>query len=138
VTDAQVKYSAPGSPTWTLSETVTHLVYTQNGYHNSQVDAAALEMPHMAEAAKGFGEGARQDLPSAELRVLLEQATGRIKDVIEQTRRAYDPARSRPARNPLFGEADYRTWLLLMLAHEVDHVRQAIVMRRLARAALTG
>ncbi len=40
----------------------------------------------------------------------------------------------RVEQNQFFGACTYKTWVLLLLGHEVDHVRQAIVMRRLARA----
>ena len=35
--------------------------------------------------------------------------------------------------NEFFGVCNYQTWLLLLLAHEVDHLRQIVAMRRLAR-----
>jgi hypothetical protein len=35
--------------------------------------------------------------------------------------------------NEFFGVCNYQTWVLLLLGHEVDHLRQIIAMRRLAR-----
>jgi len=35
--------------------------------------------------------------------------------------------------NELFGLCNYQTWILLLLAHEVDHLHQIVAMRRLAR-----
>jgi hypothetical protein len=90
----------------------------------------------MAEAARGFGEGARQGVPADELRRNLSIATEQINQVLEQTRHTYDLTHT--TRNFFFGEMNYVTWVLAMLGHEVDHVRQAIVMRRLAKAAIIG
>ncbi len=136
LTDAQVAYQAPGIPTWSLSETITHLIYSQNGYYNQLLDVTGLQLPHLVEAARGYGEGARQNVPAQTLREGLQKATTFIEEGLEKTRGSYDPKLI--VRNPLFGEATYVTWVLLMLAHETDHVRQAIVMRRLAKAALPG
>ncbi len=133
ISDAQAAYHAEGNPAWSLSETVTHLVYSQNFYYNQLVDSATSDMPHIVEAAKGFGEGAKRNVPAAELRSMLDKATVIIYDAIDKTRINYRPTQL--SSHPFFGKVGYQTWILLLLAHEVDHVRQAIVMRRLARAA---
>lgn len=100
------------------------------------MEITSSQLPHIVEAAKGFGEGAKQAIPAAELRQMLSEATIVINNGIEQTRHNFDTTRT--TQNPLFGEVNYATWVLLMLGHEIDHVRQSIVMRRLARAALPG
>lgn len=136
LTDGQAAYHDPNTSIWSISETITHLVFSQGAYHNFLLDITDSTLPHVVEAARGFGEGARQGMPAQELRRILNAATERINDVLEQTRHSYDPTRK--TRNPLFGEVNYEAWVLLLLAHEVDHVRQAIVMRRLAKAASAG
>ncbi len=134
VTDAQVAYQAPTVPTWSLSETVTHLVYSQSFYYNALLEITSSQLPHIAEAARGFGEGSKQNIAAAVLRQMLLEATVLIDEGLAKTAATHDP--TRVTRNPFFGDVDYATWVLLMLGHEVDHVRQSIVVRRLARAAL--
>ncbi len=133
ITDAQAAYQTDSVPTWSLSETITHLIYSQNGYYNGLIDLTRTPLAHIAEAAKGFGEGAKRGVPAAELRDNLQKATVSINEGIEKTRGNHDPARIE--NHPLFGPINYNAWILLMLGHEMDHMRQAIVMRRLARAA---
>jgi hypothetical protein len=65
---------------------------------------------------------------------MLDKATLVIAETIEKTRLNSEP--SHITTHAFFGKVNYPTWILLLLAHEVDHVRQAIVMRRLARAAV--
>jgi hypothetical protein len=84
------------------------------------------------EAAKGFGEGAKQNLPAAELRQRLAAATTQIHLAIESTRLNTDHTRTE--NSSAFGVCDYRTWVLLLLGHEMDHVRQANLVRRVALA----
>ncbi len=67
---------------------------------------------------------------------MLYAATLLINEAIEKTRAAYDPKHS--THNRFFGEVTYATWILLLSAHEVDHVRQSIVMRRYARIGVPG
>ena len=134
ITDAQAHFFNDKVAVWSLSETITHLIYTQAFYHNSLVDITSTHRPHIIEAARGFGEGAHQNIPAETLRTRLDEATVVITETITQTRPNYDPVKS--ARNPAFGEVTYATWILLLLAHEIDHIRQAVAMRRTARAAL--
>ncbi len=134
VTDAQAHFFNDKVAVWSLSETITHLIYTQAFYHNSLVDITSTHRPHIIEAARGFGEGAHQNIPVETLRTRLDEATGVITEAITQTRPNYDPVKT--ARNPAFGEVTYATWILLLLAHEIDHIRQAVAMRRTARATL--
>ena len=134
LTDAQVSFVIEGNPTWSISEMVTHLIYSQAAYHNNLLEITNSELPHIAEAAKGFGEGAKMGIPAAELRENLVKATAQIYDAIDRTKGNNDS--SRITSNPLFGKCNYQTWVLLLLGHETDHVRQGIVMRRAARAAM--
>jgi hypothetical protein len=131
LTDGQVAFVSPVHSLWSISESVTHLIYTQGFYHNKLLDISTSLLPHLVEAARGFGEGARQNVSSHDLRVSLENATERIQVVIEQTRNSHDPQKT--DITPTFGVCNYKTWILLMLAHEVDHLRQMAAMRRLAR-----
>lgn len=131
LTDAEASFASPVHPFWSISETITHLIYTQGFYHNKILAIATSQLPHVLEAARGFGEGAKPNVPAALLYSRLEEASTQITAAIEATRNSNDP--DKVDYNTVFGDCTYRTWLLLMLAHEVDHVRQAILVRRLAR-----
>jgi len=134
LTDAQAAFASPAHSFWSISESITHLVYSQGYYHNKLLDISTSLLPHLVEAARGFGEGAKQNIAVEDLRVSLDAATERIKAVIEQTRNAHDPEKTENNRS--FGVCNYKTWLLLLLSHEVDHLRQITAMRRLARTNL--
>ncbi len=133
LTDTQAAFSSNAHGIWSISETVTHLVYTQGFYHNTLPNISTSLMPHIVEAARGFGEGSRQNVSVKDLKVSLTSATERIRAVIEETRSSHDPEKIE--NNPAFGLCNYKTWVLLLLAHEVDHIRQLIAMRRLARTS---
>ncbi len=135
LTDVQVAFTIEQNPIWSISEMVTHLIYSQNFYYNQLLDITTTELPHIVEAAKGFGEGARIGRPAAELRNDLDKATVLIEDVIEKTRQNNDPRKINDTGRNFFGKVNYQTWILLLLGHETDHVRQGIIMRRAARAA---
>jgi uncharacterized damage-inducible protein DinB len=132
--NTEADYSSPAHSIWSISETITHLVYSQGFYFNQLLENATTQIPHVLEAAKGFGEGARPHIFAEELRRVLHQATEDINLAIEDTRHTYDPDKIN--FNPLFGQCNYRTWLLLLLGHETDHLRQSIIMRRVARKEL--
>ena len=131
LTDEQVAHASTAHPFWSISESVTHLVFTQGFYHNKLLDISTSQLPHAVEAARGFGEGAQMNVSASELVTNLSTATKRIHLVVEGTRRNHDPEKIEV--NPAFGKCNYKTWVLLMLAHEVDHLRQMVAMRRLVR-----
>ncbi len=133
LTDAQAAYHEPNNPMWSISEAVTHLIYSQNFYYNQLLDITTSQLPHVLEAARGFGEGAKLAIPADELRTMLDSGTAQLRVAIDATLPHQDPAQTTTI--PFFGECNYATWILLLLAHEVDHYRQAVVMRRLAKAA---
>ncbi len=130
--DAQVSFASPAHPFWSISESITHLIYSQGFYHNMLLELSTSQIPHVVEAARGQGEGAKQNIPASALRENLAAATAQIRTAIEDTRHNFDAARL--VSNPIFGSCNYQTWILLLLGHEVDHLRQIIAMRRLARS----
>jgi hypothetical protein len=85
------------------------------------------------EAARGFGEGAKVNTPADDLRISLSAATKKIQVVIEGTRRNRSPEKIEVSS--AFGKCTYDTWMLLMLGHEVDHLRQIAAMRGLSRTS---
>jgi len=132
ITDAQGAFVAAAHPVWSISESVTHLIYSQGFYLNKILEISTSSLPHVVEAARGFGEGARTGVPADQLRKRLAFATEQITTAIEGTRQNHDPEHTEV--NEFFGTCSYRTWILLLLGHEVDHFQQIVAMRRLARA----
>src|SRR5688572_25640547 len=94
LTDEQVWFASKVHPFWSISESITHLVYTQGFYHNKLLDISTSQLPHVVEAARGFGEGSKQKVPVRDLLVSLNAATERIQVIIEQTRNAHDPEKT--------------------------------------------
>ena len=131
LTDSQAAFVSDVHPFWSISESITHLVYSQGFYLNTLLDIATSQLPHIVEAARGFGEGAKQNIPADQLRRNLRFATEQITTALEGTRHAHDPERTENSQ--LFGVCNYKTWVLLLLAHEVDHLRQIAAMRSVAR-----
>ena len=129
--DRNVAFASDVHPFWSISESITHLIYSQGFYHNMLLELSTTQLPHVVEAARGFGEGAKQNVPVQDLRVSLAAATERIRAVFEATSKSHDPARTEV--NAAFGVCNYRTWSLLLLAHEVDHLRQIAAMRSVAK-----
>jgi uncharacterized damage-inducible protein DinB len=131
LSDPQVAFASEVHPFWTISESITHLIHTQGFYLNTLLEIATSQLPHVVEAARGFGEGAKQNMPAEQLRKNLRFATEQIHTAIEGTRNSHDPQKTQ--NNPFFGVCTYKTWVLLLLAHEVDHLRQIAAMRSVAR-----
>lgn len=131
LTDEQAAFASPVHPFWSISESITHLIYSQGFYHNKLLDIATSDLPHVVEAARGMGEGAKPGIPAQELHCRLAAATEQIHAAIENTRHTYNPHKTET--NELFGVCNYQTWILLLLGHEIDHLRQIIAMRRLSR-----
>jgi uncharacterized damage-inducible protein DinB len=132
LTDVQVAFASRVHPFWSISESVTHLIYSQGFYLNKLLDISTSQLPHAVEAARGFGEGAQPVIPAVQLRQRLAAATEQIHTAIDGTCKSHDADKSEV--NEFFGTCTYKTWVLLLLSHEVDHLRQIIAMRRVARA----
>ena len=133
LTDVQVAYTSTVHPFWSISESITHLIFTQGFYHNKLLDISTSQLAHVVEAPRGFGEGAKVNIPATELNESLGAATKRIRLVIEGTRKNHNPDKIEVSS--AFGKCTYNTWMLLMLAHEVDHLRQIAAMRSVARTS---
>jgi len=131
MTDAQVTYASPVHSLWSVSESITHLIYSQGFYINKLLSITTSSMPHIVEAARGFGQGAKTGIPVDELRRQINFATVQITAAIEDTQDQHDFQKTEV--NEVFGICNYQTWILLLLAHEVDHLKQIVAMRRLAR-----
>src|SRR5688500_8356078 len=68
MTDAQVAFASLSHSIWSVSESVTHLIYTQGFYINKLLAVSTSAIPHIVEAARGFGEGAKIGISAEELR----------------------------------------------------------------------
>lgn len=131
LTDAQVAFASPAHPFWSISESVTHLIFSQGFYHNKLLDISTSQLTHVVEAARGFGEGSRLNVSVSELTASLSAATNRIRIIIEGTRRNRNPEKMEV--HSAFGKCTYNTWMVLLLAHEVDHLRQMVAVRGLSQ-----
>lgn len=131
LTDSQAAFASKVHPFWSISESITHLIYSQGFYHNMLLDLSTTQLPHVVEAARGLGEGSKQNVPAEALRQSLREATDQVRAAIEATRSSHDPHKL--VNNPFFGGCTYKTWVLLLLAHEVDHLRQIAAMRSVAK-----
>src|SRR5688500_1998125 len=67
MTDMQVTFASPAHSLWSVSESITHLIHTQGFYINKLLAITTSSLPHIVEAARGFGEGARTGVPVADL-----------------------------------------------------------------------
>ena len=132
LTDPQVTFASSAHSIWSISESITHLVFTQGFYINKLLAVSTSTLPHIVEAARGFGEGAKSGIPAEQLREQMVFATEQVTMVIEGTRNQHNLEKIEV--NEVFGVCNYQTWILLLLAHEVDHLKQIVAMRRLARA----
>lgn len=132
MTDAQVVFAHPAHSIWSVSESITHLIYSQGYYINKLLEISTSTLPHIVEAARGFGEGAKTGISADQLRKRMVFATEQITTAIEGTRADHD--REKTEYNEHFGMCAYRTWILLLLGHETDHFKQVVAMRRLGRA----
>src|SRR5256885_354821 len=107
LSDIQVAFASPVHPFWSISESITHLIYSQGFYLNKLLDISTSRLPHAVEAARGFGEGAKPDIPAAQLRQRLAAATEQIHTAIDGTRLSHDPKQSEV--NEFFGVCTYKT-----------------------------
>src|SRR5678816_3138513 len=78
LTDAQVAYASSAHSIWSVSESVTHLIYTQGFYINKLLAVSTSAIPHIVEAARGFGEGAQTGISADELRQQMVRATEQV------------------------------------------------------------
>src|SRR5687767_1249744 len=90
ITDMQVTFASPAHSLWSVSESITHLIHTHGFYINKLLAITTSSLPHIVEAARGFGEGARTGVPVADLRSQLSFATVQVTAAIEGTREQHD------------------------------------------------
>src|SRR6185436_19993057 len=50
MTDAQVVFAHPAHSMWSVSESITHLIYSQGYYVNKLLEISTSSLPHIVEA----------------------------------------------------------------------------------------
>ena len=78
---------------------------------------------------RGEGAGAEKGVDANMLQSRLKEATDRYIDVVKVTAKDTDET---IAEVPFFGKVSAKGWLLFQIAHDLDHLKQAQVLRRSA------
>jgi hypothetical protein len=105
---------SPGE-TWTPRQCFEHIVGS-----NIAVARAVLHVAHAA----GLPEPEPANVPT-EVEAAIAQHSGAIESLYEHVRAA-DPAANLETlwRHPMFGDLNWRQWLLFLRIHSKDHARQ--------------
>lgn len=126
LTPEQVAYS-PDPSTYSLSEVVSHLIAAQGNTYNGLIDLGESTRPHVDPVPRDPGGGAEKDLTAGELQARLTEATEQLLTVLYETALA---AEQRVEDNAYFGKISNKGLFLFQLMHDLDHFKQAQVMRR--------
>lgn len=128
LTDEQIDWR-PDESTFSLSEIFSHVAVAQNVTHNLLVVSTSSDLPHIDPVPRTAGGGSQRGVGAVELLINLQEATGRLSDTIGKT--ILDPAhQERMALHPLFGQITPKGVLLFQLGHDIDHLKQAQLLRR--------
>jgi hypothetical protein len=126
LSEAQITFS-PDANTYSLSEVVSHLVISQGNTYNGMLDLSSSTLPHIDPVPRNPGGGAEKGLTSQILLERLQKATDTLLNIVKVT---YDPNNTRLIEDQFFGPMSPRGWMLFQLAHDLDHLKQAQVLRR--------
>jgi hypothetical protein len=127
LTDAQVNYS-PDPSSFSLSEIISHVVLAQNLTHNLLIDSAVIDLPHVDPLPRNAGDGSQRGISVAILISSLQTATEALLGVIRAV--APQTQSTQLARHPLFGNMTTRGVLIFQIGHDLDHLKQAQLLRR--------
>lgn len=126
LTEDQINFS-PDDNTYSLSEVISHLIASQGNTYNALLDIADSKLPHIDPVPRQPGGGAEKGLTAVILQGRLQTAT----DVLAQVMRDnYQPHAVKKVSFLSFGELTSKGWILFQLAHDLDHLKQAQVLRR--------
>jgi hypothetical protein len=123
-TDEQLSIRPPdgeGEDRWSASEAITHLIATENWYLLHMTRLLGRREPFDV-MVRGLGDLARNGVPAAQLSAELRQATERLLSEIAAIGPDADLDAVRPS--VYFGDLSLRGWVLLAVAHDVDHYEQ--------------
>ncbi|MCC7448717.1 MAG: DinB family protein [Anaerolineae bacterium] len=126
LTEEQINFN-PDPNTYSLSEIVSHLVAAQGNTYNAFLDIVSSTRPHVDPVPRNPGGGAEKGLTGAILQARLQKATDELVRVV---REMYDPKADKRIAFPPFGEMTSKGWMFFQLAHDLDHLKQAQVLRR--------
>lgn len=129
--DRQVNYT-PDASSFSLSEIFTHVVVGQNATYNLLLDTVSSDLPHIDPLPRGDGDGSRKGIAAKPLLEDLQRATTEliriVREVVEPT--ASDPSKAHDVTHPLFGSMTYKAVLISQINHDLDHLKQAQLLRR--------
>jgi hypothetical protein len=126
LTEAQVCFN-PDDSTYSISEIVTHLIAAQGITYNAFLDIVDSTRPHVDPVPRTAGGGAERGISAHILQHRLDKATG---DFIQVLRETYEQKPEKEVENPFIGKLSYKGWLLFQLLHDLDHLKQAQILRR--------
>jgi hypothetical protein len=129
MSSAQLDWS-PDANTFSLSEIFSHVAMAQNLTYNLLLDNAASDLPHIDPVPRSAGGGSERSVPLAELQARLTKATEMLTGLI-QTVIVSAEGSTRLSRHPLFGNMTAKGALLFQLGHDLDHLKQAQLLRRM-------
>ena len=125
LTDAQVNFS-PDASSFSLSEIISHVALAQNLTYNLLIDSAIIDLPHVDPIPRGAGDGSQRGISVNTLISNLQTATETLLGVI----RMITSQPPRLARHPLFGNMTTKGVLIFQIGHDLDHLKQAQMLRR--------
>jgi hypothetical protein len=106
---------------WSATEALTHVIATQNWFllHMNRLIGRREQFDLMV---RGQGDQARQDVPQDELARELAAATQRLLGFIDAIPADADLEARR--NSTFYGDLALRGWVLLAIAHDLDHGAQ--------------
>jgi uncharacterized damage-inducible protein DinB len=110
-----------GEDSWSASETLTHLIATQNWY-SLNMDRLLGRRRQFEQMPRGLGDLTDNTLPKDELARRLREATESFLADIDAIPADADLAATRDSR--FFGPLSLRGWLFLALTHDTMHLAQ--------------
>ncbi len=126
LTEEQVMFS-PDPNTYSISEVVSHLVAAQGNTYNAFLDLAASNLPHVDPVPRNPGGGAERGLTAVMLQARLQKGTD---DIVSLLKQVYEGDDAKMVKHFLFGDLTYKGWMLFQVVHDLDHLKQAQVLRR--------
>lgn len=126
LSEEQIAFS-PDPNTYSLSEVVSHLVAAQGNTYNAFLDLGGSTLPHVDPVPRTPGGGAEKGLTSTILQERLQKGTDGLITVLKQV---YTGDDAKKVKHFLFGDLTYKGWMLFQVAHDLDHLKQAQVLRR--------
>lgn len=126
LSEEQITFS-PDPNTYSLSEVVSHLIAAQGNTYNAFLDLGDSTLPHVDPVPRNPGGGAEKGLNAAILQQRLKKGSD---DLVTLLRQVYKGDDAKMVKHFLFGDLTYKGWMLFQVAHDLDHLKQAQVLRR--------